>query len=65
MWGLALSIKPSEWRFGACDAIEDDGRTPLGDGIRRGPLWQPLTTTALRPGSLKRSSSALFVLLAN
>lgn len=26
MWGIAFSIRPSEWRFGACDAIEDDGR---------------------------------------
>ena len=26
MWGIAFSMQPREWRLGACDAVEDDGR---------------------------------------
>lgn len=25
MWGIAFSIRPTEWRLGACEA-DDDGR---------------------------------------
>lgn len=28
MWGIAFSLKPTEWRLGACDAIDDSFDPP-------------------------------------